>query len=126
MIGGALAGTSGVAESQAKEVVGSADLIAAAKREGALNLVALSHNWAFEPLMKTFSARYGVTIDDSNSEGSSAEELQAVRSLRGQVRAPDCMDLSPTFAILGARQKLLQPYKVATWSEITSASSPLP
>jgi putative spermidine/putrescine transport system substrate-binding protein len=118
MIGGSLVGTLGVARSEAMEVVGPADLIAAAKREGALNLVALSHNWAFEPLMKTFSARYGVTIDDSNSEGSSAEELQAVRSLKGQSRGPDCMDLSPTFATLGAQQKLLQPYKVATWNEI--------
>jgi putative spermidine/putrescine transport system substrate-binding protein len=118
MIGGSLAGTFGIAKSQAAAVVGSADLIAAAKREGALNLVALSHDWAFEPLMKTFSERYGIRIDDSNSEGSSAEELQAVRSLRGQTRGPDCMDLSPTFATLGAQQNLLQPYKVATWNEI--------
>lgn len=93
-------------------------LAAAAKREGALNLIALSHNWAFEPLMKSFSARYGITIDDSNSEGSSAQELQAVRTLRGDTRAPDCMDLSPSFAVLGTQQKLLAPYKVSTWHDI--------
>jgi len=86
--------------------------------EGALNLIALSHNWAFEPLMTSFSARYGITIDDANSEGSSAEELQAVRSLRHAGRAPDCMDLSPAFAVLGTKEKLLAPYKVPTWADI--------
>lgn len=95
---------------------------AAATHEGALNLIALSHNWAFEPLMKTFAARTGITIDDSNSEGSSAEELQAVRSLRHAERAPDCMDLSPAFAVLGTEQKLLAPYKVPTWHEIPAAA----
>jgi putative spermidine/putrescine transport system substrate-binding protein len=116
MTGGALAGLFGMPRSQAIEMVGSPDLIADARREGALNLVAMSHNWAFEPLMKTFSARYGIIIDDSNSEGSSAEELQAVLSLKGQSRGPDYMDLSPTFATLGAREHLFQPFKVATWS----------
>ena len=111
--------TGGLIEAaHAAETPASSAVVVAAKQEGALNLVALSHNWAFEPLMRTFSARYGISIDDTNSEGSSAEELQAVRSLRGQSRAPDCMDLSPTFATLGARQKLFQPYKVATWNEI--------
>ncbi|WP_284946955.1 ABC transporter substrate-binding protein [Acidisoma cladoniae] len=113
------AGGSGFARMvQAAETMPSSALVAEAKHEGALNLVALSHNWAFEPLMKTFSARYGIAIDDSNSEGSSAEELQAVRSLRHADRAPDCMDLSPAFAALGTQQKLLAPYKVSTWAEI--------
>jgi putative spermidine/putrescine transport system substrate-binding protein len=107
-----------VDDARAMDHVGLADLVVTAKREGALNLVALSHNWAFEPLMKSFSVRYGISIEDSNSEGSSAEELQAIRSLRGQSRAPDCVDLSPTFATLGTQQKLFQPYKVSTWSEI--------
>lgn len=95
---------------------------ATAGHEGSLNLIALSHNWAFEPLMKTFSARTGITIDDSNSEGSSAEELQAVRSLRGAERAPDCLDLSPAFAVLGTEQKLLAPYKVPTWHDIPASA----
>ena len=93
-------------------------LIAAAKAEGKLNVIALSHNWAFEPLMQTFSARYGIIIDDANSEGSSAEEIQAIRTLKHDARAPDCMDLSPTFAVLGTQKKLLAPYKVATWKDI--------
>ncbi|MCB8875779.1 ABC transporter substrate-binding protein [Acidisoma silvae] len=114
----AAAGTRFAPMARAAEAALSPALIASAKAEGKLNLVALSHNWAFEPLMKTFSSRYGIAIDDSNSEGSSAEEIQAVRTLKHDDRAPDCMDLSPTFAVLGTQKKLLAPYKVATWKDI--------
>jgi putative spermidine/putrescine transport system substrate-binding protein len=99
-----------------------ADLIAAAKREGHLNVITLPRDWAnYGELMDTFAARYGIKIDDANPDGTSAEELQAIRSLRHQSRAPDAVDVGPSFAITGAQQKLFQPYKVATWSTIPDA-----
>ncbi len=96
-----------------------AGLIAAAKQDGHLNVITLPRDWAnYGQLMDTFAARYGVKIDDANPDGSSAEELQAIRSLKHQSRAPDVVDVGPSFALIGAQQKLWQPYKVATWNDI--------
>ena len=95
------------------------ELIAAAKKEGQLNLITLPRDWAdYGELMDTFSARFGIKIDDANPDGTSAEELQAIRSLKGQSRAPDAVDVGPSFALTGAKEGLFQPYKVATWAEI--------
>ena len=94
-------------------------LAAAAKAEGALNVITLPRDWAnYGFLMDSFTKTHGIRIDDANPDGSSAEELQAVRSLKHQSRAPDTLDLGPAFALTGAQQKLFQPYKVATWDEI--------
>ena len=94
-------------------------LAAAAKTEGRLNVIAVPRDWAnYGVILDRFQALYGVTIDSANPDGSSAEELQAIRSLKSQARAPDVMDLGPAFALTGAKEKLLQPYKVATWDSI--------
>jgi putative spermidine/putrescine transport system substrate-binding protein len=96
-----------------------AGLEAAARQEAKLNVVAFSRDWAnFGWLMDTYSTRYGIRVDDANEEGSSAEELQAVRSLKRTSREPDVLDLGPAFAAVGAQEGLFQPYKVTTWAEI--------
>ena len=94
-------------------------LIDSAKKDGNLNVITLPRDWAnYGVLMDNFSSRYGIKIDDANPDGSSAQELQAIRSLKGQSRAPDVCDLGPSFADIGTKEKLFQPYKVATWSTI--------
>lgn len=96
-----------------------AGLAEAARKEGALNVITLPRDWAnYGELMDTFASRYGIKIDDANPDGTSAEELQAIRSLKSQSRAPDTVDVGPGFAVTGAGEKLFQPYKVATWAEI--------
>jgi putative spermidine/putrescine transport system substrate-binding protein len=96
-----------------------ASLIDAAKKDGHLNVITLPRDWAdYGELMDTFASRYGIKIDDANPDGTSAEELQAIRSLKSQSRAPDAVDVGPAFAVTGATEKLFQPYKVATWAEI--------
>ena len=96
-----------------------ASLVEAAKADGNLNVITLPRDWAnYGVLMDTFSSRYGVKIDDANPDGSSAQELQAIRSLKSQKRAPDAVDVGPSFADIGTKEKLFQPYKVATWSTI--------
>ena len=96
-----------------------ASLVEAAKKDGALNVITLPRDWAnYGVLMDTFSSRYGIKIDDANPDGSSAQELQAIRSLKSQSRAPDTVDVGPSFADIGTKEKLFQPYKVATWSTI--------
>jgi len=98
---------------------GTPALQAAAKAEGALNVITLPRDWAnYGLLMDNFEKLYGVKIDDANPDGSSAEELQAIRGLKSQSRAPDVVDVGPAFALAGTSEKLFQPYKVATWAEI--------
>ncbi|MQT15525.1 ABC transporter substrate-binding protein [Segnochrobactrum spirostomi] len=99
----------------------AADLVTAAQREKVLNTIALSPNWVYGKLMKDFGAKYGVEVNPTNPEGNSSEELQAIRSLKGQDRAPDCVDLAPSFAQQAVTEGLLAPYKVATWDDIPAS-----
>jgi putative spermidine/putrescine transport system substrate-binding protein len=94
-------------------------LIAAAKKEGVLNVITLPTNWAnYGTIMKDFTATYGIKINDANPEGSSGQEITAVEQLKGQSRAPDVVDVGPSFAVEGATDHLWAPYQVATWSNI--------
>ncbi|HEV8459736.1 MAG TPA: hypothetical protein VGQ38_03425, partial [Gaiellaceae bacterium] len=62
---------------------GIPDLIKAAKKEGKLNTIALPPDWAnYGEIMSTFQKKYGIKISNSNPDGSSAEENQAVASLK--------------------------------------------
>lgn len=95
------------------------ELIKAAKAEGELNVITLPRDWAnYGAIMDTFSKKYGIKINDANPDGTSAEELQAIKSLKGQNRAPDAVDVGPSFALTGVQEKLFRPYKVETWNTI--------
>jgi putative spermidine/putrescine transport system substrate-binding protein len=94
-------------------------LVAAAKAEGTLNVITLPRDWAnYGAIMDAFTAKYGIAINDANPDGSSAQEIQAVKSLKGQDRAPDALDLGPSFADIGVQQNLFTPYKVKTWHSV--------
>ena len=94
-------------------------LVAAAKKEGTLNVITLPANWAnYGTIMKDFTAKYGIKINDANPDGSSQDELNAVNQLKGQARAPDVLDVGTAFAVKGTQEGILAPYKVATWSNI--------
>ncbi|APZ43290.1 ABC transporter substrate-binding protein [Acidihalobacter ferrooxydans] len=96
-------------------------LIAAAKQEGRLNVIALPPDWAnYGKMIKTFEQLYGIRVHSASPDASSAQELQAIRSLKGQGRAPDAVDVGPSFALIGAKEGLFQPYKVSTWDSIPS------
>ncbi len=98
---------------------GLAPLVAKAKKEGQLNVLGVPPNWAnYGKQISTYTAKYGVPITSEGVNDSSAEEVQAIKSLKGQSREPDTFDVSPTFALLAQREGLLDPYKVATWDTI--------
>lgn len=100
---------------------GIAALIAAAKHEGHLNVITLPSNWAnYGEIMSKFQHKYGIGITDANPLGTSAQEIQAIRSLQGQSRGPDTVDVSPTYADIGKKGHLFVPYKVRTWKSIPS------
>jgi putative spermidine/putrescine transport system substrate-binding protein len=95
------------------------ELIAQAKKEGHLNTIALPPDWAnYGQIMSTFSKKYGIPITNANPDGSSAEENQAVQSLKGDSRAPDAVDDGPAFAISGTAQGLFAKYFVTEFSTI--------
>jgi putative spermidine/putrescine transport system substrate-binding protein len=94
-------------------------LIAAAKKEGQVNVIALPHDWAnYGQIISTFKKKYGMKMDEANPNGTSAQENQAIRSLKGDSRAPDVVDVGPSFAIAGAAEGLYTPYKVAKYKTI--------
>jgi putative spermidine/putrescine transport system substrate-binding protein len=94
-------------------------LVKAAKKEGHLNVIALPHDWAnYGQQISTFKAKYGLGMTEDNPNGSSAQENQAIVSLKGDKRAPDVVDVGPSFAVTGAQQGLYRPYKVAKYATI--------
>jgi putative spermidine/putrescine transport system substrate-binding protein len=103
----------------AKAGGGKNALIKAAKKEGTLNVIALPTNWAnYGAQLSTFSKKYGIKIHSDNPSGSSAQEIQAIKTSRGRSSAPDVVDVGGPFASAGASQKLFAPYKVMTWKSI--------
>jgi len=87
------------------------ELVAEAKKEGTINVIALPHDWAnYGQMISTFKSKYGLSMDEQNPDGSSAQENQAVQSLKGDARAPDVVDDGPPFAIAGTAQGLFARY----------------
>ncbi len=103
----------------AADLGGMDALVAAAKREGKLNVITLPRDWAnYGELMDNFQKKYGITITDANPDGSSADEITAIKTLKSQDRAPDVVDVGQAFALSGTTDGLYAPYKVATWNDI--------
>jgi putative spermidine/putrescine transport system substrate-binding protein len=99
-----------------------AALVAAAKKEGTLNVIALPPTWAnYAAITKSFTTQYGIKITSENPDGSSGDEINAVKSTKGQASAPDVLDVGNSYALQGAQDGLFSPYKVATWSSIPDA-----
>src|SRR2546421_3805805 len=92
-------------------------LVAAAKGEGKLNVIALPRDWAnYGAILDGFTAKYGIAITSDNPDGSSQDEVNAVQQLGTTSRAPDVLDVGMAVAL--ANLTLFAPYKVATWSDI--------
>ena len=98
-----------------------AGLEAAAKAEGALNVIALPRDWAnYGEILDLFAERYPeITITEASPDASSAEEIQAAENLAGQDTAPDVFDVGLAVALSSTDQ--FAPYKVATWGDIPDA-----
>src|SRR4051812_18198651 len=95
------------------------EMVAEAKKEGHVNFIALPRDWAnYGEMMDTFKKKYGISYTDDNPDGSSAQENQAIVSLKGDKRAPDAVDVSWSFAATGANTGLYAHYYVSTWKTI--------
>jgi putative spermidine/putrescine transport system substrate-binding protein len=95
------------------------EMIAEAKKEGKLNTIALPPDWAnYGEIISTFQKKYGIPITNDNPNGSSAQENEAIRSLKGDSRAPDVVDVGIAFAVSGTAEGLYGKYFVSTFSTI--------
>jgi putative spermidine/putrescine transport system substrate-binding protein len=97
-------------------------LVKAAKKEGHVNVITIPFaGWAnYGLIMKDFTAKYGIHINDANPEGSSAQEITAIQQDKGRADTPDVVDVGTSYAT--ENMGLWAPYKVATWSLIPAAS----
>ena len=110
-------GTKAATAASAQDLGGMDALVAAAKKEGTLNVIALPPDWAnYGEIIKAFTAKYGIKVDSAQPDASSADEITAAKNLKGQSKAPDVFDLSASVA--GANTDLFAPYKVATFGEV--------
>jgi len=120
-----LAGVGAVAVAQAMSAMPSvpASIVAGGKKDGSLNTIALPPDWAnYGEILAGFQKTYGVKITNSSPNISSAEELQAIKSLAGQKRAPDVVDVGPAFAIQGTTDKQFAAYKPSTWASVPASA----
>jgi putative spermidine/putrescine transport system substrate-binding protein len=98
-----------------------ADLEKAAKAEGNLTTIALPHSWCnYGEMLTSFAAKYGIKINELNPDGSSAQEIDAIKANKTNPgpQAPDVVDVGLSFGPQAKTDKLITPYKVSTWADI--------
>jgi putative spermidine/putrescine transport system substrate-binding protein len=110
--------SSGAASATSAADLGGMDaLVAAAKKEGQLNVIALPPDWAnYGEIIKAFGDKYGIKVDSAQPDGSSQDEINAANQLKGQDKAPDVFDLGGSVATTNAA--MFAPYKVSTWADV--------
>ncbi|HEY3165179.1 MAG TPA: extracellular solute-binding protein [Candidatus Limnocylindrales bacterium] len=101
------------------------ELAAAARAEGTLTTIGLPHDWCgYGDALETFSSRYGITVHELNQDAGFADQVKAIRTSKDAPGpdAPDVVDIGRSFAAKAKTDKLLAPYKVATWASIPPAT----
>jgi len=107
-------------ETSASSGGGMSALVKAAKAEGTLNVIALPPTWAnYGAIISTFEKDYGIKVNSALPDGTSQQEVDAVKTENGTSKAPDVMDIGMAVAL--ANTSLFAPYQVSTWSSIPSA-----
>ncbi|CDZ47404.1 ABC transporter substrate-binding protein [Neorhizobium galegae] len=99
----------------------SAELIAAAKKEGTLTTIALPHSWCgYGDVIAGFKAKYGLEVNELNPDAGSGDEIEAIKANKGNKgpQAPDVIDVGLSFGPSAKAEGLIQPYKVSTWDSI--------
>ncbi len=100
-------------------------LIAAAKAEGALNVIALPHDWCnYGAVIDAFKAKYGLTVNEITPDAGSGDEVNAIKANENNKgpQAPDVVDVGYSFGPQGKTAGYYMPYKVSTWSSIPDSA----
>ena len=110
-------GVAAASATSADDFGGMDGLIAAAKKEGELNVIALPPDWAnYGAIIKAFGDKYGIKVNSAQPDASSQEEVNAAAQQKGRSTAPDVFDLGQSVAL--ANKALFAPYKVTTFDSI--------
>jgi putative spermidine/putrescine transport system substrate-binding protein len=111
---------------KASEATSAADfggmdaLVAAAKKEGELNVIALPPDWAnYGAIIKAFSDKYSIKVNSAQPDAASQDEINAANQQKGKSTAPDVFDLGQSVAL--ANKAMFAPYKVVTFDDIPMA-----
>ena len=97
------------------------ELVKAAKAEGELTVIACPHDWVnYGEIFEKFSAKYGIKLNELNPDGSSGEEIEAVKANKNNKgrQAPDVLDVGLSFGPQMKADGLVAPYKVKDWATI--------
>jgi putative spermidine/putrescine transport system substrate-binding protein len=101
----------------AKDLGGMAALVDAAKQEGMLNVIAIPPDWVnYGEVIRGFEAKYGLKVNSSQPDASSADEITAAKNLKGQSKAPDVFDLDG--GVASANTSVFAEYKVTTFDDV--------
>src|SRR3954468_17513909 len=115
--------SNGVKVSEAKSAadLGGMDaLVAAAKKEGQLNVIALPPDWAnYGAIIKAFGDKYGIKVNSAQPDAASQDEINAATQQKGKSTAPDVFDLGQSVAL--ANTAMFAPYKVAKFDDISDS-----
>jgi putative spermidine/putrescine transport system substrate-binding protein len=100
-------------------------LVAAAKQEGQLTVIALPHDWCgYGAMIPAFEKKYGIKVNELNPDAGSGDEIEAIKANKGNKgpQAPDVIDVGLSFGPSAKADGLLQPYKVSTWKDIPDSA----
>ena len=100
-------------------------LIAAAKKEGQLTVIALPHDWCgYGELIDGFKQKYSLKVNELNPDAGSGDEVEAIKANKGNMgpQAPDVIDVGLSFGPSTKKDGLIQPYKVSTWNTIPNSA----
>src|SRR5713226_4452304 len=100
-------------------------LVADAKSEGQLTVIALPHDWCgYGAVIDGFKSKYGIQVNELNPDAGSGDEVEAIKANKGNTgpQAPDVIDVGLSFGPTAQAAGLLQPYKVSTWASIPDSA----
>ncbi len=97
-------------------------LVAAANKEGALNVIALPPDWSdYAEVIAGFQAKYpNIKLNSMQPDISSAAEIAAAKTAKGTDQAPDVFDIGSAVAL--ENTAVFAPYKVAAWNDIPATN----
>lgn len=115
-------GSGGSASSGRKIGANLDEITELAKKEGKVVLIAYPKTWAnYAGHFAAFEKKYGVKVEVQSPDISSAEELQAVKTLKGQPNQPDVLDIGYSFTQTAISQNLIEAYKPTNFDSIPAA-----
>lgn len=101
------------------------ELIAGAKKEGELTVIALPRDWCgYGDVIDGFKTKYGLKINELNPDAGSGDEIEAIKANKTNKgpQAPDVIDVGLSFGPSAKKDGLIQPYKVSTWASIPDSA----